>query len=92
MKSLGETTEGPMTEKNKNIMSKLGFQFTDDDYREEFSIPDDVDVNEFMFNMAETSNINYYVSELGMTEKEAKAKARARTAQAKSMAAKNISK
>ena len=67
----------------KNIMAQLGWAtrdgaFTDDDYRSEFNIPDDQDVNEFMFNHTREQNINYYMTEMGMDKAKATAKANSR--------------
>lgn len=77
----------------KNIMYKLGWtEFTDDEYRNEFNIPGNVDVNEFMFDYSEKQNINYYMTELGMSDKEATMKAKARTKEAKAQLAKAMSK
>ena len=77
----------------KNIMAQLGWAtrdgaLTDDDYRSEFDIPEDQDVNEFMFNYARDQNINYYMTEMGMDKAKATAKANARLKEFKSNAVK----
>ena len=69
---------------NKNVMFQLGWtEFSDDEYRKEFDIPEGVDINNYMFKKSEEDNVNYYMTELGMKESEARSRAKKRTSDAK---------
>ena len=61
--------------RDRNMLALQGWDVTDEEYREEFGIPADVDVNDYMLDKVQTDNENFYLSE-GMDENKAKAKAR----------------
>ena len=75
---------------DKNVMAKAGWarmdgSFSDADYRETFNIPEDQDVNEFMYEYSRKENIKHYQADEGMTLQQATAKANQRAASFKKM-------
>ena len=72
-------------QKQKNLLSKAGYERTDSDYINEFNLDASQDVNAQMFDAVEEMNYKAYL-EAGMSEGAARARAMQRKKMAMEMA------